>query len=313
MKKKMCAAWLSLFLLLCCALPAFAAPAVPEGMASLRVKVAYEGRPLPEVSVTLHRVADIVETSPWITFVLSDGFESYPVQLQELDHDGWAAAASTLAAYAAADHIAPDAVAKTDASGYASFKELRAGLYLMQTAQSTDEEGGRYTVAPVLLTLPAYDEAADQWNLQAEAVAKVERQDPPAETEIRVRKIWNSGSTQKPESITVELVADGESIATVELREENYWSHTFTGLEDGRSYRVVERNIPQGYTVTITQSGTQYLITNTAEDPTPPTEKPPEELPQTGVLRWPIPVLAGLGVVLFAVGWRMRRAGKDET
>lgn len=45
--------------------------------------------------------------------------------------------------------------------------------------------------------------------------------------------------------------------------------------------------------------------------PTEPTTQPttaepttkPEELPQTGVLRWPIPLLAVSGVLLFSIGW----------
>lgn len=38
--------------------------------------------------------------------------------------------------------------------------------------------------------------------------------------------------------------------------------------------------------------------------PTPiPTPHPPPKLPQTGQLNWPIPLLAGAGVLLFLVGW----------
>ncbi|MCD8161542.1 MAG: peptidase [Clostridiales bacterium] len=36
-------------------------------------------------------------------------------------------------------------------------------------------------------------------------------------------------------------------------------------------------------------------------------------LPQTGQLNWPVPVLAVCGLVLFAVGWRLRASGGKET
>ena len=46
------------------------------------------------------------------------------------------------------------------------------------------------------------------------------------------------------------------------------------------------------------------------EPPTPP------DIPDTGQLKWPIPVLAIAGVVLFALGWALcfrRKSKKDET
>lgn len=45
--------------------------------------------------------------------------------------------------------------------------------------------------------------------------------------------------------------------------------------------------------------------------PTPVTPKPDKNLPYTGQLTWPIPVLAATGVLFFAVGWSLRR-GKQQ-
>lgn len=49
-----------------------------------------------------------------------------------------------------------------------------------------------------------------------------------------------------------------------------------------------------------------------APEQTPEPSQPPKEpsLPQTGLARWPIPVLAGSGLVLFALGWVLCFAGK---
>ena len=41
---------------------------------------------------------------------------------------------------------------------------------------------------------------------------------------------------------------------------------------------------------------------NTPDKPSTP-DKPGNRLPQTGQLNWPVPVLAGTGLVLFALGW----------
>lgn len=329
MKKKFWACLSAVFLLLCCAFPALAAPAVPPGTVSLRVKMAYEGQPLADVSVTLHRVGTLVETAPWIEFELAGAFADYPVSLTGLDTQGWAEAAYTLASYAAADQIAPSATAVTAEDGYASFTDLPSGLYLLQAAASADETGNTYTAAPVLLELPSYDETSHSWSTQAESVMKVERQTPIPATELGVYKIWETHGAQQPAGVTVELVSEGSVVDSVVLNESNYWRHTFTGLDSRKVYHVVERDVPAGYTVTISQHGDQYTITNTAQ---PEKNEPPGAqttglastgpastqtsvspvIPQTGMLWWPVPVLSTVGVLLFALGWKLRNEQKSE-
>lgn len=303
--------FLVLLLLLCCAVPSLAAPALPEGEVDLEVKAAYEGVPLPNTVVTLHRVGEILETSPWITYGLTGSFASYPVDLQELDNAGWAVAAATLASYASADSLPPDYQGTSDENGVVSFSQLPAGLYLMQMANQTDEAGYSYSAAPVLLTLPGYQE--NTWQMETQAALKIIRVDPPETTQIEVQKIWEAQGMELPDSITVELLCQGELVATAELSEANYWKHTFTQLEVGKEYEVVERNVPDGFTVTISRTDNQVVITNTAQEVPPEPENPDPEIPQTGIIRWPITLVTVLGIVVFAAGWCMYYAGKKET
>ena len=56
----------------------------------------------------------------------------------------------------------------------------------------------------------------------------------------------------------------------------------------------------------------------TEPKPTKPTEpkpsRPPEpNLPQTGQLNWPVPLMAAAGLLLFAAGWSMWRKGRYES
>ena len=48
--------------------------------------------------------------------------------------------------------------------------------------------------------------------------------------------------------------------------------------------------------------------------PTEPAPTRPQEptLPQTGQMNWPIPLMAAVGLVLFAAGWSMTRKGRNE-
>ena len=52
--------------------------------------------------------------------------------------------------------------------------------------------------------------------------------------------------------------------------------------------------------------------TNKKPTPSDSTTKTDKNLPNTGVLQWPIPTLAGIGVVCMLLGWWLRRKrGKD--
>ncbi|KIR03186.1 hypothetical protein P261_02001 [Lachnospiraceae bacterium TWA4] len=54
-------------------------------------------------------------------------------------------------------------------------------------------------------------------------------------------------------------------------------------------------------------------MTNTKPNTPPSTPpKPPSRLPQTGLLWWPVPILACAGLVLFMIGWIIKRRGTDE-
>lgn len=331
MKKKLSAVLSALFLLLCCALPVLAAPQLPQGEATLQVKLAYDNQPLPGVTVTLHRVADISEVSPWITFTLSGKFATCPVKLEDLDSDGWATAAFTLANYAGADNIPPDATATTGADGCAQFDKLEQGLYLVQAAQYGNGRY-RYMAAPTLLELPSYNESTHQWELNAEVEMKVERTQKPEEpgpdtpsdkpsepgtpagASLSVHKVWNSGTAEQPESVTVEVVTEGKSVANAQLTAATGWCHTFTGLDSSKQYSVVERGVPQGYTVTISTGSDGYIITNTAVNYTQASQASLTGLiPQTGLLWWPVPVLAVLGLLLFAAGWKKHNDSKRDS
>ena len=91
------------------------------------------------------------------------------------------------------------------------------------------------------------------------------------ETSVSVRKVWTDSNNQdgiRPASISVQLKADGENIGDpVVLNEANNWSHTWTGLAKNASgtaisYAVDEVSVPEGYTKTVTNNGTEYTITN---------------------------------------------------
>lgn len=114
-------------------------------------------------------------------------------------------------------------------------------------------------------------------------------------TSVTVVKVWDDdddAAELRPESITVVLLENGDEYDTFELSESNNWEHTWRELSKESSWSVEEVEV-DGYTSSVSVSGSSYTITNTLElydifeeDPPLadiPEEDPPlAEVPQTG-------------------------------
>lgn len=94
------------------------------------------------------------------------------------------------------------------------------------------------------------------------------------EDQLSVRKIWSDGnSNHASESVTVNLLKNGQLETTAVLNAENGWAYTFDRLDDGHTWTVEEANVPDGYTVSYDTVGTTTTITNT-KDAEPPKGDP---------------------------------------
>lgn len=152
------------------------------------------------------------------------------------------------------------------------------------------------------------------------------KQDLPDNPEsLTVKKVWDDDKdANRPASVTVELWNGATLYDTVTLSGSNGWTHTWKDLPEGSDWEIKEVNIPEDYMAVYSVDGTVVTITNSIltdipDDPIPgdPDSPDPDNPPliQTGQLNWPVPVLAGVGVLLFLAGWvltfikRKRRHG----
>lgn len=115
----------------------------------------------------------------------------------------------------------------------------------------------------------------------------------PENTSLSVRKVWddlNDANRLRPSSIQVALTRNGTDIDTVTLSASNNWSYTWndlaTMLPDGTGskaqYSVREVTQILGYSVSVSGSGTSYVITNYYRTPeTPRTPDTPPQTPET--------------------------------
>lgn len=85
------------------------------------------------------------------------------------------------------------------------------------------------------------------------------------EDQLTVRKVWSDGNINHAnDSITVNLMKDGEFERSVVLSAENQWVFTFDKLTEGHSWTAEEADIPDGYTVHYNTIGNTVTIVNIA-------------------------------------------------
>lgn len=301
---------------------------------------------LPGVSFDLYRVAD---SGTFAEFSLTGEFAGYAADVTDLDAAGWKAATQTLTGYVLRDSVTPLSTGVTNEEGKVTFpngeESMMPGLYLV-VGHSKKIGGYRYTPEPLLISLPNRAVEEHQWTYDVITSPKYNRvpaggstPTEPTYVDRKVLKVWEDGDSEnRPESIDVQLLKNGEVVDTVTLSAENNWRYRWSELDAEEEWRVVEKNTPAGYTVTVTQEGITFVMTNTyteSEEPPPPElpgeeppldevpdEEPPlagppdEEpplavLPQTGQLWWPVPVLAQAGLILFLMGWTRKEKWRE--
>lgn len=276
----------------------------PEQTGSIRLNYSA----VDNAEFKVYRAGEI--TDNW-EFVLTGAFQDIPADLNDLDTEAMTELSETLAAYAAADGIEPDYSGRTDENGQVVFEGLTKGLYLI-IGESVIWDGMRYDPVPFLLTVPSQD-AEGAWNYQTEADVKYETSVPEKEeTEYKVVKYWvgDGSGNARPVQITVDILRDGILYDTQTLTAENNWSYSWTAEDNGSVWQVVEREIPDHYTVKVEKNKTMFLLTNTYAGDTP------EEVPKTGdssVPLLPVTLLSLSGVVLILAGLAVRgRREKDD-
>ena len=225
-------------------------------------------------TVQLYRAADISSNG---RYTLCGAFAGYGIFMPAGNGQAeWDALCDNLLAYIAADALAPDGTAVTGADGRAVFTGLSAGMYLVDKADM-EVGGSTRQYAPSLIAVPGVD-GDGNWSYDVTAAPKYTEK-PGGGDEPDTR----------PASVEIAICRDGVEQERRTLSADNDWMYRWTAV--GGTWSVLERNVPEGYTVTVQRSGSSFFVTNThstVPDPMPtpePTPKPtpgPGDGPQTG-------------------------------
>lgn len=129
-----------------------------------------------------------------------------------------------------------------------------------------------------------------------------DKPEPPVFTaDLTVIKAWDDDNNpERPDIVTLQLYNGAAAVDTITLTAADGWTYTWDELAADGEWRVIEVDIPNGYTPVYSRANNVITVTNTAS------------LIDTGQLNWPIPVLGGLGVLVLASGVVMMRKKKDE-
>lgn len=251
------------------------------------------------VEFSAYKVAEILDDG---SYKLTDDFKNYPINLNNMNSSGWRALAQTLSAYVSRDKIKPLQKKETGVDGHLVFSNLSTGLYLVIGTQYMNGES-IYNPESMLISAPSMTEE-NEYIYDVSVSCKFDYDNAPLEyIDIKVQKVWkdDGNENKRPDNITVQLIENGNIVDTVTLGRENNWEHTWESLNGKSVWQITESNVPENYTVTVTKEGSVYIFTNTYS------QKTPDKLPQTGMLWWPVPILAFSGILLLTVGLILRR------
>ena len=278
---------------------------------SLTVTAVFDGTPISGMQFDAYLIATVDESGE---LPVLDRYEEYAddLDIRGKNDEGWQEMAQILAREIMLDStLEPTCSAVTDADGVAVFSEIPMGLSLV-LGSTMEKDGYVYSTSPFFVMLPEQDLSSNTWNYDVVANAKPGQE--PAKEDYEVIKVWKDDchKDQRPQSITINLICDGEVYDTITLPHNGAWRYTWEDLETNHQWTVTEETVDGYRDPEIRQEGNTFIITNTCSKPTPPPQPDKPSLPQTGQLWWPVPVLIAVGMLLVVIGLVRRRGTMHE-
>lgn len=232
--------------------------------------------PLEGMEVSIYRIAD--------DNGLVSPYDTYPVSL----NGDLQACANALVNYIKVDNISADGYVVSGVDKKAYFNNLEKGLYLISVKPYDD---GTYI----------YTAQVSLVNLDTEVVVELKHEKSDKTfIDLHVIKTWkNDNEDSRPNSINVVLLRDDVAYDRQELNKNNHFTYTWSGLDGSYTYDVIEESVPDGYTLGVTREGNTVVLTNTGSGVGGSVDR---DIPLTGQLRWPVPILIIVGVICLIIG-----------
>ena len=279
MHRKILTLCVTVLLILSCSITVFAQDFDPQKNGSISVTLTEQKQndPIVGAELSVYYVATVcMNTNGNLSYVYTDSFEN-----SEIDIDD-PSLANKLDAYVL-EHNVSSIKVTTDVNGTASCMDLSLGLYFIRQTGTVE---GFAPCTPFMVTVPGKNAEGFVYDVNASPKTEVARL-----TSITIKKFWNTDkSTEATDSVTVQLLRNGNVVKTATLNAQNNWQITYDNMPENDAYSIKEVDVPKGFTASYKQSDYVFTVINTST------------LIQTGQLMWPIPVLAVSGMLLIAAG-----------
>lgn len=279
MSRKIITFCITILLLLTCSYTVFAEEYNPDLTGSISVTLTdkKQNEAIVGAELSVYYVATVLlDDDGNLMYDYTDDFKQFDTAIDDTE------LATKLDAFVS-QHNVPSTKITTNIDGTALCNGLPLGLYFIKQTGAVE---GFAPCTPFLVTVPNEKDGEYLYKVNASPKTEVARL-----VSITIKKVWNTDkSTEAAESVTVQLLKNGSVVKTAILNAQNNWQITYADMPESDTYSIKEVNIPKGFTATYKQEDYVFTVTNTST------------LIQTGQLIWPIPVLAGGGMILIAVG-----------
>jgi hypothetical protein len=263
----------------------------------------------------------ISETKSGI-FQFEDSFEKTGISLCADTEEGeWSDSAATSYAYgtACAAESSPITMAesgKTDENGLETFSDVSIGLYPLVGKRLTVGKG--FYIPKVVLNSLSYTvenrkRSTPSLYIKNSLKRSVDPSNPETTlfTGLSANNAYvDEGNGSRSSSDTAKLTYQvGVVNSPVNSNDGNNRKYKWSVIDDTSLRQLVEKDVPESFTVTSVQDGMVFVVTDTyqveiPEDPSTPTE--PEHT-QTGQLWWPVFLLSVWGLLMFLIGYGVRK------
>lgn len=226
---------------------------------NLTLNYYYDDYAFDNTNVEIYYIASVTSD---FRYQLSSNFSNYPIKINGIKTENeWTSLEKTLEAYIIADNI-KETFKETIEDNTITLKNITPGLYYIKTDKIDTKD---YTLLfdNYLISVPDLNEDGS-WNYDVSVYPKAEEYIRKYEKiTYTALKQWIDDGTSRPKSINIEIYEDGILVETKTLSSDNNWTYSWTTDDDGSIWTVVERNVPDGYNVSIQKQTKNFIIINT--------------------------------------------------
>ena len=271
---------------------------------SLTLTCAIDDQRISGLEIKIWQIATVTTD---FQYSMAGAFSDYPIEINGIkSQTEWDEVRDTVTAYITAEKIASNDMQISDKNGVVMFEDLTVGIYYVCCTgnESADKAQG---FAPFVISVPELGEDG-KWIYDVAAFPKPGMIPNPDTDRITLVKLWKDGNqtSKRPVKIYVDVFRNGELYKSVELTAKTNWTYSWE-IDGAYTWTAVERNVPEGYTVSIqSKDGNTIQITNTLDnDP-----KPPQTGDSSNMVLW-IMLMALSGIVLIVLSGRRRKVYEE--